>query len=142
VKSLNFNLDFRSGVPSYVQIVEQVQTFLANGELKPGDQLPTVRQLASELSINFNTIARAYRMLDEAGLISTQQGRGTYLLDQPSAEAVQKLKKESLELQAKRFLKSLVKQGFSAEESQQTLQLLFQSWRDGTLEKEPDNESL
>jgi len=142
VKSLNFNLDFRSGVPSYVQIVEQVQTFLANGELKPGDQLPTVRQLASELSINFNTIARAYRMLDEAGLISTQQGRGTYLLDQPSAEAVQKLKKESLELQSKRFLKSLAKQGFSAEESQQTLQLLFQSWQDGTLEKEPDNESL
>lgn len=142
MKSLNFNLDFRSGVPSYVQIVEQVQTFLANGELKPGDQLPTVRQLASELSINFNTIARAYRMLDEAGLISTQQGRGTYLLDQPSAEAVQKLKQESLELQAKRFLKSLAKQGFSVEESQQTIQLLFQYWQDGTLEKEPDNESL
>ncbi len=142
MKSLFFNLDFRSGVPSYVQIVEQVQAYLANGELKPGDQLPTVRQLASELRVNFNTIARAYRMLDEAGLISTQQGRGTYLLDQPSAEAIQKLKKETLELQSKRFLKSLAKQGFSAEESQQTLQLLFQSWQDGTLEKEPDNESL
>ncbi|PKO03672.1 MAG: GntR family transcriptional regulator [Chloroflexi bacterium HGW-Chloroflexi-5] len=142
VKSLFFNLDFRSGVPSYVQIVEQVQAYLANGELKPGDQLPTVRQLASELRVNFNTIARAYRMLDEAGLISTQQGRGTYLLDQPSAEAIQKLKKETLELQSKRFLKSLAKQGFSAEESQQTLQLLFRSWQDGTLEQEPDNESL
>ncbi len=139
--SLNFNLDFRSGVPSYVQIVEQVQTFLANGELKPGDQLPTVRQLASELRVNFNTIARAYRMLDEAGLISTQQGRGTYLLDRPSAEAVQKLKQESLELQVKRFMKSLAKQGFSADESNQTIQLLFQSWKDGTLEKEPDNEN-
>ena len=142
MKSLFFNLDFRSGVPSYVQIVEQVQAYLANGELKPGDQLPTVRQLASELRVNFNTIARAYRMLDEAGLISTQQGRGTYLLDQPSAEAIQKLKKETLELQSKRFLKSLAKQGFSAEESQQTLQLLFRSWQDGTLEQEPDNESL
>jgi GntR family transcriptional regulator len=142
VKSLFFNLDFRSGVPSYVQIVEQVQTYLANGELKPGYQLPTVRQLASELRVNFNTIARAYRMLDEAGLISTQQGRGTYLLDQPSAEAIQKLKKETLELQSKRFIKSLAKQGFSVEESQQTLQLLFQSWQDGTLEKELDNESL
>lgn len=142
MKSLFFNLDFRSGVPSYVQIVEQVQAYLANGELKPGDQLPTVRQLASELRVNFNTIARAYRMLDEAGLISTQQGRGTYLLDQPSAEAIQKLKKETLELQSKRFIKSLAKQGFSVEESQQTLQLLFQSWQDGTLEKEPDNESL
>jgi GntR family transcriptional regulator len=142
VKSLTFNLDFRSGVPSYVQIVEQVQAFLTNGELKPGDQLPTVRQLASELRVNFNTIARAYRMLDEAGLISTQQGRGTYLLDQPSAEAVQKLKKESLELQSKRFLRSLAKQGFTYEESQQTIQTLFQAWQDGSLEKEPDNENL
>lgn len=142
MKSLKFALDFRSGVPSYVQIVEQVQSFLANGELKPGDQLPTVRQLASELRVNFNTIARAYRMLDEAGLISTQQGRGTYLLDQPSAEAVQKLKKESLELQSIRFLKSLAKQGFSAEESQQALQMLFQAWQDGMLEKEPENENL
>ncbi|PKO00626.1 MAG: GntR family transcriptional regulator [Chloroflexi bacterium HGW-Chloroflexi-4] len=141
VKSLTFNLDFRSGVPSYVQIVEQVKAFLANGELKPGDQLPTVRQLASELRVNFNTIARAYRMLDDAGLISTQQGRGTYLLDQPSVESIQKLKKETLELQSKRFLKSLAKQGFTAEESQQTLQMLFQYWQDGTLEKEPDNES-
>lgn len=142
MKSLKFALDFRSGVPSYVQIVEQVQSFLANGELKPGDQLPTVRQLASELRVNFNTIARAYRMLDEAGLISTQQGRGTYLLDQPSAEAVQKLKKESLELQSIRFLKSLAKQGFSAEESQQAIQMLFQAWQDGMLEKEPENENL
>ncbi len=81
-------------------------------------------------------------MLDEAGLISTQQGRGTYLLDQPSAEAVQKLKKESLELQSIRFLKSLAKQGFSAEESQQAIQMLFQAWQDGMLEKEPENENL
>ena len=141
MKSLNFSLDFRSGVPSYVQIVEQVQTCLANGELKPGDQLPTVRQLASELRINFNTIARAYRMLDEAGLISTQQGRGTYLLDAPSGEAIQKLKQESLELQVKRFLRTLAKQGFTAEESYQTIQSLFQSWNEGTLEKEIDNDN-
>jgi GntR family transcriptional regulator len=140
VRPLLFKLDFRSGVPSYVQIVEQVQTFLANGDLKPGDQLPTVRQLASELRVNFNTIARSYRMLDEAGLISTQQGRGTYLLDQPSKEAIQQLKQESLELQVKRFLRSLERQGFNAEEAHQTIQTLFQSWRDGTLEKEFDNE--
>jgi len=141
VKSLNFKLDFRSGVPSYIQIVEQVQNFLINGDLKPGDQLPTVRQLASELRVNFNTIARAYRMLDEAGLISTQQGRGTYLLDQPSDEHIQKTKQQSLELQAKRFLRSLEKQGFSLDESQQILQQLFQSWREGTLEKETDIEN-
>ncbi len=141
VKSLNFSLDFRSGVPSYVQIVEQVQAFLASGDLKPGDQLPTVRQLASELRVNFNTIARAYRMLDEAGLISTQQGRGTYLLDQPTTEMIHHLKQESLVLQTKRFLKSLAKQGFTLEESQQTMLELFQAWQDGSLEKEPENDN-
>jgi len=141
VKSLNFKLDFRSGIPSYVQIVEQVQNFLVNGELKPGDQLPTVRQLASELRVNFNTIARAYRMLDEAGLISTQQGRGTFLLDAPSSETSQKLKRESLEAQTKRFIHSLAKQGYSPEESQSIIQDLFQAWQNGTLENERENEN-
>jgi GntR family transcriptional regulator len=140
VKELHFSLDFRSGMPIYEQIVEQVQTFLANGDLKPGDQLPTVRQLASELRINFNTIARAYRMLDEAGLISTQQGRGTYLLEQPSETSMQLIKQESLEYQIKKFLRSLENQGFSAEESQPLILSLAQSWRDGKLEKDIEHE--
>ena len=140
MKSLNFKLDFRSGVPSYVQIVEQVQNFLINGDLKPGDQLPTVRQLASELRVNFNTIARAYRMLDEAGLISTQQGRGTYLLDELSDETSQNLKRESLEAQTKRFLLSLAKQGYTAEECQPVIQALFHAWLIGTLENEREIE--
>ena len=83
---LNIQVDLRSDVPIYIQIVEQIQHLVASGQLKPGDQLPTVRQLAAELRINFNTVARAYRILDEAGLISTQQGRGTYIWDQPSTE--------------------------------------------------------
>ncbi len=141
MKSFNFTLDFRSGVPSYVQIVDQVQALLASGELKPGDQLPTVRQLASELRVNFNTIARAYRMLDDAGLISTQQGRGTYLLDTPSEEAARKIKQETLESQAKRFLRSLQKQGYDLEESRQTLHTFFQAWQEGTLEKDQENEN-
>ncbi len=141
MKSLHFNLDFRSGVPSYIQIVEQVEGFLADGELKPGDQLPTVRQLASELRVNFNTIARAYRMLDEAGLISTQQGRGTFLLDQPSAEAVQKLKQESLEIQILRFLKNLAKQGYDIETCEQSIEQTFRLWRQGKLETEMETDN-
>jgi len=140
VKKLDFSLDFRSGVPIYVQIVEQVQTFLANGDLKSGDQLPTVRQLASELRINFNTIARAYRMLDEAGLISTQQGRGTYLLDQPSPATIQKIKQESLEYQCRRFLQNLERQGFTPQESLPILEQIQQHWLHGLLEKETENE--
>jgi GntR family transcriptional regulator len=66
-RKLSLHLDFRSGLPIYAQIVNQIQSLLANGLLKPGDQLPTVRALAHELHVNFNTVARAYRLLDEAG---------------------------------------------------------------------------
>ncbi len=76
---LSLKVDFRSPLPIYAQIVKQIQQQVLSGQLKPGDQLPTVRQLAAELRVNFNTVARAYRILDESGLISTQQGRGTYI---------------------------------------------------------------
>lgn len=74
-------LDLRTHVPIYVQIVDQIRQLVDRNTLKPGDQLPTVRQLADELDVNFNTVARAYRLLDEAGVISTQHGRGTFVLE-------------------------------------------------------------
>jgi len=102
--------------------VEQVQQLVASGKLNPGDQLPTVRQLASELRVNFNTIARAYRMLDEAGLISTQQGRGTYILDQPEEGLGDLLKKETLEVQTARYLAELTRQGYTPQEIKETIE--------------------
>jgi GntR family transcriptional regulator len=81
--SSQIKLDFRSDIPLYLQIVRQVENLVTIGNLKQGDQLPTVRELAVELRINFNTVARAYRVLDESGLISTQRGRGTYIWDKP-----------------------------------------------------------
>ena len=82
-KPLTLHIDFRSGLPIYIQIMNQIEQQVSGGMLKPGDQLPTVRALASELRVNFNTVARAYRLLDETGVISTQQGRGTYILVKP-----------------------------------------------------------
>lgn len=116
MSSVHLSLDFHSGVPIYLQIVEQIQELVLNGELIPGDQLPTVRQLAAEIRVNFNTVARAYRMLDEARLISTQQGRGTYILNLPGTEFKQQIKTASLEVQLKRALQALVKQGYNQEE--------------------------
>ncbi len=115
---LNFKLDFRSGVPIYVQIVEQVQQLLAAGQLNPGDQLPTVRQLASDIRVNFNTVARAYRMLDEAGLISTQQGRGTYILESATQKLPDLLREDTLEVFVEKALAKLLGQGYSLEEIQ------------------------
>jgi len=76
---LKFRIDRGSGVPFYRQVIEQTQSAITSGELQPGDQLPTVRQLAVELSINPNTVIRAYRELEIKGVLDTQQGSGTYV---------------------------------------------------------------
>jgi GntR family transcriptional regulator len=74
-----FRLDMRSGVPVYRQLIDQVLAGRASGVLAPGDQLPTVRQVAVDLSINPNTVARAYRELEIRGVLETQQGTGTFI---------------------------------------------------------------
>jgi GntR family transcriptional regulator len=121
---MKLDLDFRSDVPLTNQIVEQIQQLLANGALKPNDQLPTVRALALELRVNFNTVARAYRTLDEAGVISTQQGRGTYILEHTSPGASQQLKRDALESLARRYLEETARLGVSKQEAIETIQLL------------------
>ena len=78
---MDFSLDTKSGVPFYRQIVEQLKFALARDDLQPGERLPTVRQLAVDLSINPNTVVRAYRELEFAGLIETHQGSGTFVGD-------------------------------------------------------------
>jgi GntR family transcriptional regulator len=74
-------LDLHSGVPVYRQIIDQVLGGISTGSFKPGDQLPTVRQLAVDLAINPNTVVRAYRELEIRGVLATQQGTGTFITD-------------------------------------------------------------
>ena len=76
-----FKLDVQSGVPVYRQIIDQVLGGISAGTLKPGDQLPTVRQLAVDLAINPNTVVRAYRELEIRDVLSTQQGTGTFITE-------------------------------------------------------------
>ena len=118
-KKLTLRLDFHSGLPIYTQIVNQIQNQLATGGLKPGDQLPTVRALAQELRVNFNTVARAYRILDEARIISTQQGRGTYITEIPPPNISEKLRNESLEALTQRFISEAFRLGFLEKEINQ-----------------------
>jgi GntR family transcriptional regulator len=84
-----FHLDAHSGVPVYRQLIDQVQGAVASGSLSPGDQLPTVRHVAVELTINPNTVSRAYREMEIRGMVDTQQGTGTFVAEQqkePSKE--------------------------------------------------------
>ncbi len=81
-RQFRFRLDARSGVPVYRQLIDQVLVAIASGLLQPGDRLPTVRQVAVDLSININTVVRAYKELEIRGTLSTQQGTGTFITDQ------------------------------------------------------------
>lgn len=76
---MRWHVNPHSGVPLYVQIEEQIKTAIASGVLEVGERLPTVRELALELTINPNTVARAYRELERAGFIDTTPGRGTFV---------------------------------------------------------------
>ena len=77
-----FRLDLKSGVPAYRQIIDQVTAGLAAGSVAGGEQLPTVRQVAVDLSINPNTVMRAYRELEIRGIIESLQGTGTFISHQ------------------------------------------------------------
>lgn len=135
-------IDFRSGQPIYLQIVEQIRQKVANGELKPGDQLPTVRQLAAELRVNFNTVARAYRLLDETGLISTQHGRGTFIWETPSPETMQAIRQQGLESLTRRYLASAAQLGCTPSEIARMVNQVLEQWQQsGELPKPESTES-
>jgi len=76
---IEFHLDGRSGVPTYLQLVQQVRQAIRLGILRPGDQLPTVKEVASKLAINVNTASKAYRELDHEHLVEARRGLGTFV---------------------------------------------------------------
>ena len=87
-----FRLDSSTGVPFYRQIIDQVLLAIGDGRLKAGTQLPTVRQLAVDLSVNLNTVAKAYREMEIRGIVQTQQGTGTFIAARQSAKSHEKRK--------------------------------------------------
>ncbi len=78
---IEFHLDNRSGIPTYLQLVQQVRQAVRLGILGPGDQLPTVKEVVASLAINPNTVLKAYRDLDRAGLVEGRRGIGTFVTD-------------------------------------------------------------
>jgi GntR family transcriptional regulator len=136
--NLRIEIDFRSGIPIYIQIMDQVKHMIATGELKPDDQLPTVRQLAADLRINFNTVARSYKLLDEAGIISTQQGRGTYILEEPSEENKQELRQKDLLRLTLYYLNEVNRLEYSPDEVNEIFQEKLAEWKSNGTLPEPD----
>ena len=80
-----FQINFKSGLPIYLQIVDQVKAAAASGALRSGEALPSIRPLAEDLRVNRNTVAKAYAELESQGVIETQAGRGCFLRENHSA---------------------------------------------------------
>lgn len=130
--SRHIRLDFRSQEPIYLQIVRQVEKLVHEGALKSGDQLPTVRQMAIDLRINFSTVARAYNILDEKRLISTQRGRGTYIWDEGDFDgqaadhqpvSVEETDRDQRAIRlVQDFIAEAARQGFTLEEIKQAFE--------------------
>ncbi|SDF68342.1 transcriptional regulator, GntR family [Sporolituus thermophilus DSM 23256] len=115
---LPIKIDYTSGIPIYVQIKEAIQNAIRTGAYPQGAQLPTVRQLAVQLKINANTVSRAYTELEREGVISSQQGRGTFVT-MPTDIDYAKL--AQLEAKVVRLLEEAAALGFSAADVQAVL---------------------
>jgi GntR family transcriptional regulator len=126
---MQIEIDFRSKVPIYIQIIDQIKHLIAAGVLRPDDQLPTVRQLAADLRVNFNTVARAYRSLDEEGLISTQHGRGTYILLPPSPENGERLRRQDLDWLTIQYLSDAALLDYTPMEVKEIFENYLKQWQ-------------
>jgi GntR family transcriptional regulator len=101
--------------PVYEQIVRQIQDRVASGELEPGAPLPTVRQLAGDLQLNRNTVARAYKQLEDRGVILTAGRKGTFVRDDASSE-VERIKTNRAQRSVRQLVTSLLGEGFRRDE--------------------------
>jgi GntR family transcriptional regulator len=112
---IDFKLDPKSGIPFYRQIIDQIRFGITRGDLKVGEQLPTVRALAVQLQVNLNTVSKAYRELEIQNVLETQQGTGTFI-----GEATMKVPKNELKIKLEsicgEFLSIASAYGFTVEE--------------------------
>ena len=116
-----FRLDEHSGVPVYRQLIDQVLAARAAGVLAGGDQLPTVRQVAVDLAINPNTVARAWREMEIRGIVETQQGTGTFITHQ-KVEGRELERRHQLDRLVDDFVARAGASGFSIEDLLEQLQ--------------------
>lgn len=126
---MEIQVDYESGVPIYAQIIEQIKHLVAAGRLKPGDQLPTIRQLAVDLRVNPNTVVRAYHELDRQGVISTQQGRGTFIARRPDERRLVEMRKDRLRAIMGGALLEALSLGYEAEEIREAFEKQLEEWR-------------
>jgi GntR family transcriptional regulator len=125
---MEIRIDPDSAVAIYLQIVGTIKHHVAAGKLKPGDQLPTVRQLATDLRINPNTVARAYDILDSDNVITTQQGRGTYVRERPDQAHLTRVREEQLRTMMDGVVGKALSTGYTIDEIRQAFDGQLARW--------------
>lgn len=107
------DIDFNAGYPIYEQVIEEIKKEVVRGELKPGAKLPSQRQLARKIEVNPNTVQRAYREMEQRGLVETKRGRGTFIKDDD--QVMIEIKKDMAETAVIDFIEEMISLGFKKE---------------------------
>jgi len=111
-----FSVDSTSPTPIYAQLDRSIRAAIATGELEQGAQLPTVRQLAVDLAVNANTVARVYAQLERDGILETRRGVGTFVRESPSPQAARAHRERELRELIRRFVGDAALLGFTLSE--------------------------
>ena len=111
-----FEVDSRSPTPIYAQLDRAIRAAIATGALEPGRQLPTVRQLAVDLAVNANTVAKVYAQLERDGILETRRGVGTFVRDTPTPQAARAHRERDLRDLIRRFVGDAAMLGFTLPE--------------------------
>ena len=134
---MNIQINRQSGVPTHLQIVDQIKNLIAVGRLQPGERLPAIRQLAVDLGVDFNMVAHAYKELDREGVISTQSGLGSFVPDQPDQLPLAQRRRELLgSIFSKPFVEAL-RLGYSMREIEEAVIEQLTRWWTETQSSDP-----
>ncbi len=125
---MEIRIDPNRPEPIYLQIISAVKHQVATRVMKPGEQLPTVRMLATDLRINPNTVARAYETLDTEGVITTQRGRGTYVREHPDDVHLTQVRKDQLKAMIDNVINNAFSLGYPAEEIRLAFEIELARW--------------
>ena len=132
---MKLSIDPDSSVPIYIQIEDSIHSLIAAGQIQPGEQLPTIRELAADIRVNLNTVARAYFELDREGVISTQRGKGTFVSGVPDQKQIEKKRQKLLYSIIESALKEASNLGYSVDEIKKTFQDQMKNWSSENGEK-------
>ena len=125
---MKFKIDPDSSVPIYVQIEDSIHSFIAAGQLQPGEQLPTIRELAADIRVNLNTVGRAYFELDREGVISTQRGKGTFVTGVLDKDQIERKRQRLLHSISDTALEEARRLGYSPAEIKKAFQEEMKAW--------------